>query len=284
MHLRVQNPVAPWRIAFSVLILLLGRTDPGRKQQTCPVMPGCPVCFGWFWGRRKLICSWPMLLLYCAPPAGTLCDRGFASFVFYVAQQGALRWEIQRWDHKGKKKDSSQTFAVVQVHVDWLALTEGTERDHVFVRVETHTVERSGVTKLRVDGDLVACGNRTAAALQNTAGTLLNCLFKHHADLCLCSRHTPSHPRCQRRWSSHMVRRCCRSALCSLWPQCTSSQPGWKGKWIVDNMRLSQQLCWLGLTSLEWTLRDDIITIDETNNFKPKHNEDFWDSATAQAT
>lgn len=70
-----------------------------------------------------------------------------------------------------KKRNSSQTFAVVQVHVDRLALTEGTERDHVFVRVEAHAVERSGVTKLRVDGNLVACGNTKAATLQDTVGT-----------------------------------------------------------------------------------------------------------------
>ena len=44
---------------------------------------------------------------------------------------------------------------IVQVHVDGLALTEGTESDHVFVRVERHAVESSGVTKLGVDGDLV---------------------------------------------------------------------------------------------------------------------------------
>lgn len=30
----------------------------------------------------------------------------------------------------------SQTFAIVQVHVDRLALTEGAESNHVFVRVE----------------------------------------------------------------------------------------------------------------------------------------------------
>lgn len=98
-----------------------------------------------------------------------------------------------------EKKDSSQTFAIVQVHVDWLSLTKGTECDHVFVRVEAHTVERSGVTKLRVDGNLVACGYKMTGTLQNTVGTFLNGAFKHNTHLCLCSRHTPSHPRCQRR-------------------------------------------------------------------------------------
>lgn len=48
-----------------------------------------------------------------------------------------------------------QTFAIVQVHMDRLALTEATESNHVFVRVERHAVEGSGVTKLRVDCNLV---------------------------------------------------------------------------------------------------------------------------------
>lgn len=49
----------------------------------------------------------------------------------------------------------SQTFAIVAVHADRLALTEGTESDHVLVRVEGHAVESRAVTKLRVDSNLV---------------------------------------------------------------------------------------------------------------------------------
>lgn len=49
----------------------------------------------------------------------------------------------------------SQTFAVVQVHVDGLALTVGAESYHVFVRVERHAVESGAVTELRVDCNLV---------------------------------------------------------------------------------------------------------------------------------
>lgn len=48
----------------------------------------------------------------------------------------------------------SQTFVIVQVHVDRLVLTKSTESNHVFVRVEGYAVECSSVTKFRVDCNL----------------------------------------------------------------------------------------------------------------------------------
>lgn len=56
---------------------------------------------------------------------------------------------------KGTCQVFSQTFAIIQVYMDRLGLTEGTESNHVFVRVERHAMESSGITKLRVDGNLV---------------------------------------------------------------------------------------------------------------------------------
>lgn len=48
------------------------------------------------------------------------------------------------------------TFAIVQVHVDGLAVAEGAEGHHVFMRVEGDAVESRGVAELRVDRHLVA--------------------------------------------------------------------------------------------------------------------------------
>lgn len=138
------------------------------------------------------------------------------------------------WARRRTIRMFSQTFAVVQVHVDGLALTVGAESYHVFVRVERHAVESGAVTELRVDCNLVTWeDNKTDSwsqrrVLWRAARLLCYRKNKHDSHLCMCSRRTPSRPRCQRRGSSHMVWKCCRSALCSLWLHCTSSQPDWK--------------------------------------------------------
>ena len=48
---------------------------------------------------------------------------------------------------------------VIQVDVDGLALTEGTEGHHVLVRVERHAAECCGVAQLRVHCQLVTWEN-----------------------------------------------------------------------------------------------------------------------------
>lgn len=96
----------------------------------------------------------------------------------------------------------SQTFAIKQVHMDRLALSEGTESDHVFVRVERHAMESSGVTKLRVDCNLVTWGDKKADRWSHYAEYCQSCYYrkkKHDSHLCLYSRHMPSHPRYQRK-------------------------------------------------------------------------------------
>lgn len=64
-----------------------------------------------------------------------------------------------------------QTSAIVQVHVDGLAPPEGTEGHHVFVRVERDAVKSSGVTKFRVDRNLVAWDDKPHGALSNQLAT-----------------------------------------------------------------------------------------------------------------
>lgn len=64
-----------------------------------------------------------------------------------------------------------QTSAIVQVHVDGLAPPKGTEGHHVFVRVERDAVESSGVTKFRVDRNLVAWDDKPHAALSHRLAT-----------------------------------------------------------------------------------------------------------------
>lgn len=188
-------------------VLLLGQTDPGLKQRMRPVMLRGQVCFWWFWCLQKLICLWLMLLLYCAPPAETLYDRAWHSFSLLcisVAKKHSW-WEIQGLDHaekNGTRHVFSQTFAIVQVHVDRLALTEGAESNHVFVRVEWNAVESSGVTKLRVDCNLVTWEDKTAGSCHYAEYCQTDWLLyyrKHNSHLCLYSRHMPSRPRYQRR-------------------------------------------------------------------------------------
>lgn len=50
---------------------------------------------------------------------------------------------------------TAQTFVVVHVHMDRLALPKSTESNHVLMRVERYTVSCRGVTKLRVHCNLV---------------------------------------------------------------------------------------------------------------------------------
>lgn len=62
----------------------------------------------------------------------------------------------------------SQTFVIVQVHMDRLVLTKSTESNHVFVRVEGYAVECSGVTKFRVDCNLATWEHKMASNLLGT--------------------------------------------------------------------------------------------------------------------
>lgn len=67
--------------------------------------------------------------------------------------------------------DIAVTFAIVQVHVDGLALAEGAEGHHVFMRVEGDAVESHGVAELSVDRHLVAWrGPNTSGKLSETYG------------------------------------------------------------------------------------------------------------------
>lgn len=70
---------------------------------------------------------------------------------------------------KGTCQVFSQTFAIVQVHMHRLTLTEGTESNHVFMRVECHAVESGGVTELGVDCNLVTWEDKTGDSWSHCA-------------------------------------------------------------------------------------------------------------------
>lgn len=80
-YLQRQSPAAPWQTAFSVQVLLPGRTDPWLKQQVCPVVPVSQVCIWWFWCLQKPTCS-GLMLSCCAFPAGRLCENSTSQFTF----------------------------------------------------------------------------------------------------------------------------------------------------------------------------------------------------------
>lgn len=58
----------------------------------------------------------------------------------------------------------SPTFAVVQIHMDGLALAEGAEGHHVLVRVEGHGVQGGAVAELGVDRHLVTWGRKATTS------------------------------------------------------------------------------------------------------------------------
>lgn len=129
-----------------------------------------------------------------------------------------------------------QTFAVVQVHIHRLVRTESTESYHVLMGMEGDAIQRSAVTKLWVHSKLISWeSSKIKISLMNNGLSsqepyVFFCLFVFSMDCYLCrySRHTPSHPRFQRRWNSHRVWKCYKFSLCSLLHQCTSSQPSLK--------------------------------------------------------
>lgn len=140
------------------------------------------------------------------------------NMTWFLAPCGFHRLCISDWHNE-------LTFAVVQVNMHRLALTEGTESHHVLVGVEWDAVKRGAVTKLGVHCHLITWEDKkkqlTAAAMMHDPLRRAS-LFLEHPHQFQCSTRKPFHPRCLKRWSFHTVWRCCRSSLCSLWLQCTS--------------------------------------------------------------
>lgn len=108
------------------------------------------------------------------------------------------RLDLREVKRRLEEPDVTATFAIVLVHVHRLALAEGAEGHHVFMRVEGDGVQRCGVAELRVDRHLVPWGGSTGVKQSENVQSAL--LFEHlHSHPCLCSKRTPSRLHCQRR-------------------------------------------------------------------------------------
>ncbi|KAG7229092.1 hypothetical protein INR49_013033, partial [Caranx melampygus] len=126
-------PFLPFRSQLWLVIVMLGVIGFSLGMTAIPTFPEiitCAYAQGFDEGLSTLGmvsglfgAVWSMGMFY-GPTVGGLITQHL-SFEWAAAVQGGL--------------------AFLAVHVDWLALTEGTESHHVLVRVEGHAVEGSGV-------------------------------------------------------------------------------------------------------------------------------------------